>query len=713
MAQAQARADEIQALRGSCEEAGNLLDERRNQVQTLRGRLSSLEALQQHVLAETSDEVKHWLQQNQINSNQRLTSLLKVKGNIGKAVEVVLAPFLGAYCVDAGEPIPEVFVPNHNVALFDRDPVPARADARQWPKLSDYVDCDVDLSAILDGIYLCSDLADLRNKRAQLNAGESLVTPQGLWAGRNWILQLGDEDQHAGMLTRVGEIEEIRAQLGQITQAATALKSRYDGDRQRLQGLEQEWDQDQKSLAGLQHQLTESRQQLSNLQNQAEQVQNRRQQLHHELAELDQLKTGHADELQANSQKRNDFLEQITEMTELETGLLQQKTLLQQQLVETREALQEARESAYQQQIQQQALETEQRTTRSNIDRVKQQSDQYDQRIEELDGIVNSEVDPIDELEAELQELLQSRNASEQELANAQRAVGELDNSQRELESERNNRQQQVDDMRNQLEQERLQLQEANIRCNTIEEQLQKTGQDLAELEKGLDPEADLEQWSQRLDKLNQRIERLGPINLAAIDEYQEQAERKQYLDAQHQDLISALDTLEGAIRKIDKETRDRFKETFEQVNSRLMERFPKLFGGGEAHLEMTENDLLNTGVLIMARPPGKRVTNLQLLSGGEKALTAVALIFAIFELNPSPFCMLDEVDAPLDDANVGRFCAMVAEMSEQVQFIMITHNKITMEMAQSLNGVTMHEPGVSRLVSVDVGEAVVLAGVQ
>jgi chromosome segregation protein len=236
---------------------------------------------------------------------------------------------------------------------------------------------------------------------------------------------------------------------------------------------------------------------------------------------------------------------------------------------------------------------------------------------------------------------------------------------------------------------------------------------DLEELQKNLDSAAELEEWSKRLEGLNSRIERLGPINLAAIEEYKEQAERKQYLDAQHEDLISALDTLESAIRKIDKETKDRFKETFEQVNSRLTERFPKLFGGGEAHLEMTENDLLNTGVQIMARPPGKRINNLQLLSGGEKALTAVALIFAIFELNPSPFCMLDEVDAPLDDANVGRFCAMVAEMSAQVQFIMITHNKITMEIAESLNGVTMHEPGVSRLVSVDVGEAVALAGVQ
>lgn len=712
-AQVQTRADEIQELRNSCENSANQLDEKRNQVQTLRGRLSSLEALQQHALVETSDEVKLWLDRNRIDSSRRLTSLLKLKGNVGKAVEVVLSPFLGAYCVAAGESIPDALVPDQNVAVFDRDPVQSRTEDRTWPKLSDYVECDVDLSAILDGIYLCQDLQDLQHKRSELKAGESLVTAQGLWAGGNWILQLGDEDQHAGTLEREQEIETIRTQLEQITQAAMALKSRYDGDRQRLQILERDWDQDQKSLANLQQQLSELRQQLNNLQSQAEQVQTRREQLHSELAELDELKAGHTSELQSNSTKRNDFLEQIAQMAELEAGLKEQKSQRQQQLTEIRATLQQAQEGAHQQRIQQQALETEQRTTHSNIERVKQQSDQFDHRIKELDGVINGAIDPIGELESDLQELLKLRVKNEQELSLAQQAVSELDNRQREFEGERNARQQRVDEFRNQLEQERMHLQEANIRCNTIEEQLQKTGQDIDELRENLDPEADLAEWGARLEKLNNRIDRLGPINLAAIDEHKEQAERKEYLDAQNQDLIAALETLEGAIRKIDKETKDRFKDTFEQVNSRLIERFPKLFGGGEAHLEMTENDLLNTGVQIMARPPGKRITNLQLLSGGEKALTAVALIFAIFELNPSPFCMLDEVDAPLDDANVGRFCTMVAEMSEQVQFIMITHNKITMETAQGLNGVTMHEPGVSRLVSVDVGEAVVLAGVQ
>ena len=216
--------------------------------------------------------------------------------------------------------------------------------------------------------------------------------------------------------------------------------------------------------------------------------------------------------------------------------------------------------------------------------------------------------------------------------------------------------------------------------------------------------------WVEHVERLARSIQRLGNINLAAIDEFTEQSERKKYLDDQFEDLTYALTTLENAIQKIDKETRTRFKDTFDKVNSGLQEKFPRLFGGGHAHLELTGEDLLETGVTIMARPPGKKNSTIHLLSGGEKALTAVAMVFAIFELNPSPFCMLDEVDAPLDDANVGRFCRVVKEMSEQVQFIFITHNKVTMEMAAQLSGVTMSEPGVSRLVAVDIDEAVELA---
>jgi len=225
-----------------------------------------------------------------------------------------------------------------------------------------------------------------------------------------------------------------------------------------------------------------------------------------------------------------------------------------------------------------------------------------------------------------------------------------------------------------------------------------------------LPPELNTLACEELLEKIGGRIQRLGPINLAAIDEYKQQSERKVYLDRQNDDLEKALATLQNAIRKIDKETRARFKDTFDKINNGLQALFPRIFGGGHAYLDMTGEDLLDTGVAIMARPPGKRNSTIHLLSGGEKAMTAIALVFSIFQLNPSPFCMLDEVDAPLDDANVGRYANLVKEMSKNVQFIFITHNKITMEMANQLLGVTMHEAGVSRIVAVDIEEAAELA---
>ena len=223
--------------------------------------------------------------------------------------------------------------------------------------------------------------------------------------------------------------------------------------------------------------------------------------------------------------------------------------------------------------------------------------------------------------------------------------------------------------------------------------------------------DAEPQLWEKTVADLDGKLRRLEPVNLAAIAEHAEAAQRKEYLDAQNTDLTTALDMLEDAIRKIDRETRGRFKDTFDRVNAGVQELYPRLFGGGHAYLELTGEDLLDTGVAIMARPPGKRVSNISLLSGGEKAMTAVALVFAIFRLNPAPFCLLDEVDAPLDDANIGRFTALVTEMSEQVQFLFVSHNKATIEAAQQLSGVTMREPGVSRLVSVDLAEATRLAG--
>ena len=268
----------------------------------------------------------------------------------------------------------------------------------------------------------------------------------------------------------------------------------------------------------------------------------------------------------------------------------------------------------------------------------------------------------------------------------------------------------QIGDQREELNAQRMRWQELNVRTQTIKEQLDQFDWNVQELAQGLPEDASLQRWEEIVTQLEQKISRLGAINLAAIDEFKEQSERKEYLDSQHSDLNKALNTLESAIRKIDKETKERFKDTFDRVNSHIQRMYPRLFPGGKAYLEMSGDDLLTTGVTIMARPPGKRVSSIQLLSGGEKALTAAALVLAIFELNPAPFCLLDEVDAPLDDANVGRFCDLIKDMSERVQFVFITHNKTTMEYAEHLLGVTMNEPGVSRLVSVDIEEAAELA---
>ena len=248
------------------------------------------------------------------------------------------------------------------------------------------------------------------------------------------------------------------------------------------------------------------------------------------------------------------------------------------------------------------------------------------------------------------------------------------------------------------------------VKQENAQEQLIALGYEISDIAISLTKESTEEAYLEEIAGVERRIARLGAINLAAIEEYDQEKTRKDYLDSQAADLEEAVDTLSAAINTMNQETKERFGRTFEQVNGKLGELFPKLFGGGKAYLELTDNDLLEAGVSLMAQPPGKRNSSVQLLSGGEKAMTAVALIFSIFQLNPSPVCLLDEVDAPLDDINVTRLTSLIKEMSATVQFLVITHNKITMEMADFLMGVTMQEPGVSRLVSVDVEAAAELA---
>src|SRR5690606_30490986 len=398
--------------------------------------------------------------------------------------------------------------------------------------------------------------------------------------------------------------------------------------------------------------------------------------------------------------------ELAAERAELE----QERAGLQEQLHTARMNAEEHRELAQSIAIKVESRRSSKESASAALSRVQAQREQLLRRKEDLARQSQAAGSPLAEEEQTLTQKLDERMAIEQELSAARSATEEVDLQLREAEDERHTTQQSAAEMREASDSVRLAVREAQVRTEAVAEQFAETGFELDQTVAELPENANVAEWHESLDRLERRIQRLGPINLAAIDEFQEQSERKKYLDSQYNDLTDALETLESAIRKIDRETRARFQEIFEKANAGLGRLFPRLFGGGHAYLELDGEDLLEAGVTIMARPPGKRNSTIHLLSGGEKALTAVALVFSIFELNPAPFCLLDEVDAPLDDANVGRFSDIVKEMSERVQFVIITHNKTTMEAMHQLSGVTMHEPGVSRLVAVDLDEAVQLA---
>jgi chromosome segregation protein len=447
-------------------------------------------------------------------------------------------------------------------------------------------------------------------------------------------------------------------------------------------------------------------------------VTNRGKDLDAELDEIQSLISSDETDIESATKNRNEALENAERMEADRKTLQAQRDDLQQELQQHRSSLQQHREQAHQLAIRVEGLKTRLSGLQHNIQRMEQAQTAQQQRKQELETLLSQSSEPTEQLEAELKVLLQQRLNTEEALTEARRKVEGINHTLRTLEQQRSETEQKSQSIRSKLEKLRLDSQETRVRSKTILEQLEETGfeleavlETLKQLETEENP-ATSKQWETKLAEVAQKISRLGPINLAAIDEYKEQLQRKEYLDEQDRDVTAALEILEQAIAKIDKETRTRFKDTYDHVNTRIKEMFPRLFGGGTAYLEMTGDDLLSTGVAIMARPPGKRISNIHLMSGGEKALTAVALVFAIFELNPAPFCMLDEVDAPLDEANVGRFCQLVKEMSSRVQFIFITHNKTTMEISEHLSGVTMRESGVSRLVSVDVAEAATMAGI-
>jgi chromosome segregation protein len=629
------------------------------------------------------------------------------------AVETVLGFYLEAVCVDGLENAESMLagLEQGAVALFDTRAAGSHSAASNpLAPLTDKVQSPWSMGALLDGVYAAATLVEALAHKDSLAAYESIVTQDGIWLGPGWLRVVRDTDEKAGVLQREQEIAQLRETIDADSGRLEVLRNTVGESRAALVAAEGERDRLQEEYNQAHRQAGEQQSRLAALQSRLEHHQTRSQDVMKETDELHAQKAGEQEESEAARAR----LQQAMAAIETLSAERDQRTSQQQALTS---ALDEARESARATQrelhelaLRAESMRTAMTATSENLGRMREQSQQLVSRRDELTGLLSADDTPIVELESELETLLSSRSAVETDLAGARKQVEDIEHGVREQDQERIRKERAVSNQREQVEQDRMAWQEIKVRSDTLMEQIAESGFEYQPLFESIDPEATVDAWAEQAEKLEKRIQRLGPINLAAIDEYEEESKRKVYLDAQHTDLIEALEILENAIGKIDKETRARFRETYDKVNDGFQARFPRLFGGGQAYLELTGEDLLDTGVTVMARPPGKRNSTIHLLSGGEKALTAIALVFSIFDLNPSPFCMLDEVDAPLDDANVGRYCDMVREMSDQVQFVFITHNKITMEMANQLTGVTMHEPGVSRLVAVDIDEAVEMA---
>ena len=356
------------------------------------------------------------------------------------------------------------------------------------------------------------------------------------------------------------------------------------------------------------------------------------------------------------------------------------------------------------------SLESEKDLIKNNINKFEIEiSDLNNRKLHLLSSDTSKDL-PSDDMKIQLKKLLELKSQSEDNLTKSREAIQSYDNEILEIESQKNDINILISSIKDNLEDLKISISEKTAQRDALIENTDLPKKDIDAEIKSIDMGVKQDILAKDLQKVQSKINSMGAINLAAIDELEDQQERKQYLDSQYNDLTESVKTLDNAIKKIDSETKSKFKEIFDSINSNLNTFFNQLFGGGKAYLELTDNDLLNTGVTIMARPPGKLVKNINLLSGGEKAGTGIAFVFSIFKSNPAPFCLLDEVDAPLDDANNNRFCNVVKEMSKNVQFIFITHNKLTMELADILSGVTMREAGVSKLVSVNINDAVSIA---
>lgn len=694
----------LHELRAQIEKLRNELESGRARRHQTQARIESLQLLNR--AAGSEDKVNDWLKNQGLDARMRVLKQIRVadpEWNV--AVEAVLADWLQAIQVDDVAASLDGDLPPSGLLLSDRREVSGQAGT-----LAAKVEHAGAVGNILTRVRCAPDLDAARRILPQLGEAESVITPRGLWLGPGWFRQPAGVDAEQGVIEREQQIRALGKTLLDHDQHVSELEKKLESSRQERKDVEQQLATRREQLAAGQREHARLAGQLSSLDSRLAALERARQSA---VEEIEKLNRRQREDTEAVGTARRKLEEALGHMKQSEAErepLQKERQHLEAGHGEARKRLADARKRREELALKVGSAKAGLDSLRQSIKRMDNQVGQLQARYIELSEALARGDQPVDEQRKQRDQLLDQRLEVEKRLAEARTKLEALEAEWRKNDEARQQARSSAEKIRTAQSERQLALRETQLKAENIADRVNELGASLEELLEQLPEDAQTAAWQQALEALEKRIRRLEPVNLAAIDEYETESERKEYLDRQNEDLVKALETLEKAISRIDRDTRTRFRETFEHVNKNLEVLFPRLFGGGHAHLEMVGDDWLSAGVAIMARPPGKRVARIHLLSGGEKALTAVSFVFSIFNLNPAPFCLLDEVDAPLDDANVGRFSDMVREMSDQVQFLVVTHNKVTMETAHQMLGVTMREPGVSRMVSVDLDHAVALA---
>ncbi len=632
-------------------------------------------------------------------SGIELLSQLKVVPGYELIIEQALSLFKNAYVIDNSNIVKDMNEGRFVWPMHDGEPKQKFAVASQ----------------ILSGVY-----PELLNRIAlieKLDKEEILsdaywfagIDKKGVLHGRNW--QLNSElNESASILLTVKQVERLTAELEVVQQDIKQQKIKRETSQDKLNFELSELEKVKLSIHELAQQDVTTQTRLELLSKQFEHWQQQ------QIAQTEKIK-----QLNAESQLHQKSLDEQTDRfshMQLELDTYKSKlTIAEQDYKASKHSAAKNHQNHDQLKNEHHNMTMQLQKLKNEIvideNQLKNAAQHLNDATMELQLLAEQKVSlaiPLEELELQIQAAITDLSMHEATKADLTQKLEadklHMTEKEKDLKTDNNH----FEQLQSTLRQGQIDQQGQMIRAEACLEPLIELKTTREDVQQNMPKEAALGRWQLKLNQTNKDILALGAINLAAIDEFKQAEQRKTYLDEQYQDLTEALATLTEAINKIDKETKTKFKVTFDAINSSLNELFPKVFGGGHAYLALTSDDLLDTGVSIMARPPGKKNSTIHLLSGGEKALTALSLVFSIFRLNPAPFCMLDEVDAPLDDANVVRFCRLVEEMSQSVQFIYISHNKIAMEMAGQLTGVTMSEPGVSRFVSVDIDQAVEMA---